>query len=139
MKFASKMFAIAVTMLPLLATAQLGQSQKLVTEVPFAFRVGQKTIPAGTVVVERGSTLGATLLVRNFETKTSQFVMPGLDGKKISATSSLVFHKYGDRYFLTGIKIQGSDSEYRIPESKAEAEIQAENVTAPQEVLLALK
>jgi hypothetical protein len=139
MKFATKMFAIAVTMLPLLATAQLGQSQKLVTNVPFAFRVGQKLIPAGQCVVERTGTIGHLLLVRNFEAKTSQFVLPRASGNAVSSTNALVFHKYGDRYFLAGIKIQGSDSNYQIPESKAEAEVQAANVTAPQEVLLALK
>jgi hypothetical protein len=49
-----------------------------------------------------------------------------------------VFHKYGDRYFLVGVRIQGSQSDYTLPETKAEAEVRAQNITAPQEVMLAL-
>ena len=140
MKFATKILAIAVTALPLLAAAQLGQSDKLVANVPFQFRVGKQLIPAGTVEVARASALGSTLLIRNTEAKATQYVMPRTQDKdkKGSSTNALVFHKYGDRYFLAGIKVKASQFEYRVPETKAEAEVRAQNATAPQEVMLAL-
>jgi hypothetical protein len=138
MNFATKMLAIAVTSLPLLAAAQLGQSEKLVANVPFQFRVGQKLIPAGQVVVQRGNTFGSALLVSNWEAKASQYVLPRAQDKDKKRTNTLVFHKYGDRYFLVGISIQGSQNEYTLPETKAEAEVRAQNITAPQEVMLAL-
>ncbi len=56
-----------------------------------------------------------------------------------AASNVLVFHKYGHRYFLTEVKVEGSRTTYRLPESKAEAELQAQNVNAPDEILLALK
>jgi hypothetical protein len=49
----------------------------------------------------------------------------------------MVFHKYGDRYFLTSIKLKGSTVVYRLRESKAEAELRAQNVPASQKILLA--
>jgi hypothetical protein len=43
------------------------------------------------------------------------------------------------RYFLAEVKVEDSRIIYRLPESKAEAELQAQNVKAPDEILLALK
>ena len=40
MKSAKMMFAFALTMLPMLASAQLSSSDKIVTKVPFEFVVG---------------------------------------------------------------------------------------------------
>jgi hypothetical protein len=50
----------------------------------------------------------------------------------------MVFHKYGDRYFLTGIKLTGSKAVYRLHESRSEAELRAQNAPESQEILLAL-
>jgi hypothetical protein len=49
----------------------------------------------------------------------------------------LVFERYGDRYFLSSIRVQGSDRIYRLPTSKAEAELRAQNVAATEQTLLA--
>jgi hypothetical protein len=57
--------------------------------------------------------------------------------KKASGSYALVFHKYGDRAFLTVIKLAGDRTIYEIPESRAEAELRAQNVTATEETLLA--
>jgi hypothetical protein len=138
MKYAARMLAIAVTMVPLLASAQWGQSNKVVAQVPFQFRAGNQIIPAGECTVQAGSTFGNSLLVRNWEAKAGQFTMPVTSQTATpSATTALVFHKYGERYFLAGVKVKGSQIVYLMPEGKAESELRAQNIPASQEVLLA--
>jgi hypothetical protein len=132
------MLALTLILLPVLATAQLTSSQKLVTQVPFEFMVANKHIPAGECIVQSAVMGARTLLVRNVAAKISLFAPanPG-ETKKAASSYALVFHKYGDQYFLTGIRLAADRTIYRLPESKAEAEIRAQNVPATEEILVA--
>jgi hypothetical protein len=56
---------------------------------------------------------------------------------KGSSGNALIFHKYGERYFLSGIRVAGSQIAYQLPEGKAEAELRAQNEVASQEIVLA--
>jgi hypothetical protein len=140
MKYAMRILAIvAITMMPLLASAQLGRDQRLVTNVPFQFRAGERLIPAGKCVVQRGNLDSKTLIIGNWGAKVGMFANPLISqADEPSTTNAMVFHKYGDRYFLTSIKLKGSKAVYRMHESKAEAELRAQNVSSSQEILLAL-
>lgn len=137
MKRATRMFALTLTLLPMLAVAQMKSSDKLVAHVPFQFRVGEKAIPAGDCIVESAAPGGRVLAFLNIAAKTSALVsaMPE-PTKDANAGYSLVFHKYGNRYFLTGIR-QGGETIDQLPESGAEAELRAQNSPATEEVLLA--
>jgi hypothetical protein len=138
MKYAKLMFALAVTMLPMFAAAQLGSNDRIVTKVPFEFVVGKKTIPAGECVVQAGTADLKTVIIRNGEAKVGLFstILP-IETVKAAGNYALVFHQYGDRYFLWGMKIEGTRVMYRLPESKAEAELRAQNVPATDKILLA--
>jgi hypothetical protein len=57
--------------------------------------------------------------------------------KKASDRYALVFHKYGDKAFLAGVKLAGDRTIYKIPETREESELRAQNVTATEEILLA--
>jgi hypothetical protein len=100
--------------------------------------VGNKHVPAGQCTVEPATNGARTLVIRNVGAKVGFFTpaMPTL-AKKASGSYALVFHKYGDRAFLTGIKLAGDRTIYEIPESRAEAELRAQNVPATEETLLA--
>jgi hypothetical protein len=139
MKYSKRMLAIVVTMMPLLASAQLGSSQRLVANVPFQFRAGEMQIPAGECVVQRAGMDSAALVIGNWSAKLGLFTIPSIaDAPETSSTYAMVFHRYGDRYFLTSIKLKGTKAVYRLHESKAEAELRAQNVPDTQEILLAL-
>lgn len=139
MKYATRMLAIVVTMMPLLASAQLGSSQTLVTNVPFQFRASDKLIPAGECIVQRAGANTNVLVIHNYAGKLGVFSNPLLaEGKQASTINALVFHKYGTHYFLTGIRLAGSKTMYKIPESRQEAELRAQNTPASEETLLAL-
>jgi len=138
MKSAKMMLALALTMSPILASAQLSSSDKIVTKVPFEFVVGNRTMPAGQCVVKAATADIKTVAIRNGDAKVSLLssIVP-VETAKTATAPALVFHRYGDRYFLLGMKIEGTKTMYRLPESKAEMELRARNVPASEEILLA--
>ena len=138
MKYAKRMLALALIALPILAVAQMVSSTRIVGQVPFSFMVGNKHVPAGQCTIEPATNGARMLVIRNVGAKVSLFT-PAMQTQatKASGSYALVFHKYGDRAFLTGIKLAGDRSIYQIPESHAEAELRAQNVTATEETLLA--
>jgi hypothetical protein len=137
MKYATRMLAIVVTLMPLLASAQLS-SNGIVAKVPFQFRAGNTVIPAGQCDVQRAGTDPRTLLIRNSSGKVALFTMARtVSATKGSSGNALIFHKYGERYFLSAIRVEGSPIAYQLSEGKAEAELRAQNVAASQEIVLA--
>ena len=118
------------------ALAQLGGT-RITAQVPFDFVLGDKAVPAGEVTVQ-SMTKSGVLLIQNGDANITLLSMPQMDEtKKPAGSCALVFHRYNHRYFLSGIKIAGSTTAYRLPESKAEAELRAQNVNATEEVLAA--
>ena len=137
MKYAKKMFALVLIASPILAVAQMVSSTKIVGQVPFPFMVGNKHVPAGQCTIEPATEGGRTLVIRNIGASVSLFTpATPIQARKASGSYALVFHKYGDRAFLAGIKVAGDRTFYQIPESKAEAELLAQNATATEEILL---
>lgn len=118
------------------ALAQLGGA-RIAAQVPFDFVLGDKAVPAGEWTVKSVSMSGV-LLIQNADAKVGVLSAPQLDEtKKPAGSCALVFHRYNNRYFLSEIEIEGSRIAYRLPESKTEAELRAQNVTATEEVLFA--
>lgn len=139
MKSAKWMFTMMLMLLPVLASAQLTSEQKIVTQVPFGFMVANKNVPAGEWIVQRASTpTTGTLAIRNVHATVGMFASAKVDETKAPAEKyALVFTRYGGQYFLSGIKLEGSKIIYRLPQSKAEAELRAQNVAGVEEVLVA--
>ena len=101
MKYATRMLVLALTMLPLLASAQLNSSQRIVAQVPFEFAVGSKIVPAGEWVVQPATMDGRVLVIRNTEASAGVFSTSSLvESKKPSEKCTLIFHRYGNSYFL---------------------------------------
>lgn len=119
------------------ALAQLA-STRITAQVPFGFVVGDKAVPAGEWTVSSGPMYGA-LLIKNRDASIGLLSLPQMDeSKKPAGSCVLVFHRYNNnRYFLSEIKVEGSTIAYRLPQSKAEAELRAQNVTATEEGLVA--
>ena len=138
MKNITRILALVVTILPLFAVAQLRQSEKIVTNVPFEFALGNKTVPAGVWEVQPLGDGSSTLAIRNRDAHLSSILNTSTGETRIPAAScALVFHRYGDRHFLAGVKVEGSNVGYRVPESKREAEMRAQNIVPKEEILLA--
>jgi hypothetical protein len=138
MKSAKLMLALMITVVPMVASAQLGNSDKIVARVPFQFVVANKPVPAGQWTIQAATADDRTVMIRNGDAKLSLYANISEAESSTAATApALVFHKYGDRYFLSGLKIEGTRTMYRLPESKAEMELRASNAPMTEQILLA--
>ncbi len=138
MKYAAHVLALTLTLASLTAAAQLPSNQTLVAQVPFQFNVANSAVPAGEWTIKSSSPGSPALTMNNHRAKAALVAMARADeAKQASPSCALVFHKYGETYFLTGIKIAGSRDTYKLPESSRERELQIAGMPATEQILLA--
>ncbi|MGH9508300.1 MAG: hypothetical protein ACRD2Q_00805 [Terriglobales bacterium] len=92
--------------------------------VPFDFAVGADVLPAGEYSVQPAlSDRSDRILLRSRDgrTVTTIFAVP-VKSQQASSQTTLVFKRYGDRYFLSQIWTQGSTVGREVPASSAEQE-----------------
>ena len=100
-------------------------SSRLLADIPFDFHVGQATLPAGTYVLERPSnTYPQVLKIQNTATCKSALTntLPG-SVTNASSQAKLIFHRYGDDYFLAEFCNPYHSITYQLPKSREEKEI----------------
>lgn len=138
MKYAKCIMVLILLVVPTIAAAQLRGSQQLVADVPFTYVVANTVIPMGHTVIQPSDPFGRLLLVRNTNARIDRFATGSANANaKIARECSLVFHKYGRRYFLAGIRVAGSSETYWFTPSKFEQELLAQNAPVTEHVLLA--
>jgi hypothetical protein len=138
MKHANWLVAVSLVVLSGMAAAQFHSNTRIAAQVPFEFVVANKVVPAGQYIVEAANIDSNTLLIRNWDSAVSLYSTSSRTEAKHGASRyALVFDKYGDRYFLAGVELKGSTIAYRVTKSKAEAELEAQNVSVTRETVLA--
>jgi hypothetical protein len=138
MKRSNWIVVVTLVVVSGMAAAQLHSGSSIVAEVPFEFVAANMVVPAGECVIQPTNMNGKNLMIRNAEAKVALFSpWSPTEGRQPASNYALVFNHYGDRYFLSGIRIEGSKMTYRLPESKAEAELRAQNISATEETLAA--
>ena len=126
-----------------LATASFAPAQDRVTKatVPFNFTVGNKTVPAGTYRLSSSSDAEHIIQINNWERNVHLMTMAQPDSYRQTA-NELVFHKYGNQYFLSDIRSAGSSMNYHLATTKAEkrakAQVEEAGLSASEPVLIAL-
>jgi len=129
---------ISLLSLLLMAGSAIAQTIHVRANVPFNFSVGNKTLPAGAYTIETISPDAKMLLLRARVGKPSMMVGSNTaEALKGAEKNKLVFNHYGSQYFLSEIRIEGSDVSYKLPKSRAEVELRAQNASASQMTLLA--
>jgi hypothetical protein len=102
------------------------QDRQILAHIPFAFKVGSSTLPAGDYSLERLGQAQYVWLVRNDHFQAAVLAQASIDGTNMEENSAvLVFHHYGDAYFLSQIQYPGET--YALPASKAEQEMARDN------------
>jgi hypothetical protein len=122
----------------LLATASAyAQTIRLKANVPFNFIVNRATLPAGEYTIESMNLQGTVLSIRDSDQRPKSMVISNrCESAKASAQTKLVFHRYGDRYFLAQIWLAGNKSGHELPKSAREVEV-AKDFTMQPVVLMA--
>jgi hypothetical protein len=111
------------TLCAAVASANAQLSIPIKAKIPFDFNVGNKKLPAGEYTFSRlsGFSDSKTMLVSNLDSSTSVFQLTfGAQVLTPKNESTLVFHKYFDRYFLEQIWTGGEQEGTQLPESRSE-------------------
>jgi hypothetical protein len=133
-KHAATILVLTLMALPGLANAQIRKVIR--ANVPFEFIANGKNMPAGPCTITASGD-GQTVLSIS-SGKKHVFVLPNAtQSSKPYGDTALVFHQYGQRYFLSSIRREGDDRGYGLPAGKAELELRAQKVTEGDVTLLA--
>jgi hypothetical protein len=121
----NKSFATLGTLALLAAASAVGQT-KLTADVPFEFSFANTVMPAGHYDITHTPVM---LEVRGFTSGAGAFsATTNIGDGKYSDQGRLVFHKYGDKYFLTEAWSEQSGGwAVGVPMSKTEREIARSN------------
>ncbi len=138
MKNAKWMLPVMLMLLSGLMAAQSLASSTVVAQVPFEFMANNKIVPAGECIIQSADMDARVLTIRNVATKTGLLAPSSRgDAKKVADSTVLVFKHYGNQYFLSEIRLEGSNQTYKLSASRAETELRAQNASASQQTLLA--
>ncbi len=102
------------------------QSTPATFKVPFGFVAGTTALPAGEYLISNGPAQG-TLSLRGDDRHTIQVSAGSLEILNASGQTKLVFHRYGSRYFLSQLWIEGNNLGREIPIGRQERELAKKN------------
>ena len=127
----SQLFRIALVLTTLVVVSTASAQARpgnVLARVPFSFHVGDRQLPPGSYVVAPA----ADGLVHIFNTKDSQsqlFTSANRMQSPASQTPKLVFHRYGDAYFLSEVWNANGTIGRELPTSRAEKEFASGKAT----------
>ena len=129
----------ALLLMAVAVVINVNAQDKARADVPFDFVVGDKVLPAATYDISEVA--AHAMLIRDFNNGNGAMAQfQPADGKEVMH-GKLVFHKYGERYFLyQAWSIDGQGIQLRESRLEQEESALASNQTsAPQEVVIALR
>jgi hypothetical protein len=109
----------------LLATASAyAQTGVVKANVPFNFIVDKTQIPAGEYLIQSIGTSNSALVIENKDRSVARMVLPiACESFGAQMKTKLVFHRYGDQYFLAQVWTAGNNRGTQLRQSAREAEV----------------
>ena len=121
----SKKLLIVVLALPLLMTAAASaQTIHMKVTVPFNFVAAGANLPAGEYEIQSIGT-GVNVLVIRDRNSAASILVSSSSCESLNASSStkVVFHRYGSRYFLSQLWVEGDKQGHQVAPSTQETEV----------------
>ncbi len=115
-----KMMALAAAVA--LGVGYAGERRTMRADVPFPFRVGKMQLPAGQYNISQNPANGY-VSIASTSTGATAAVLAVNGGKPRDRQSRLVFHQYGNKYFLAELATPMLEHTHRLPKSSAEREM----------------
>jgi hypothetical protein len=121
------------TLCAAVASANAQFSNPIRAKIPFDFNVGDKKLPAGEYTISHlsGFSTRNLISVGSVDASTYQFTV-GTEVLTAKNKSTLVFHKYGDQYFLEQIWSAGETQGTQLLESRIERNIRMQSAQTQQ-------
>jgi len=108
--------------------------------VPFNFTVNGSSLPPGTYTIS--STGGNVFSLKNQQANVNIWAVGMPRTNEPGQSGSLLFHRYGDRYFLSEIRYPHSSAMVHLPTSRTEKKVRERtleaSVSANNNILIAL-
>lgn len=110
------------------AQAQTASRTQLVASIPFQFKVGNKTMPAGEYTISQVNPASDRAVLRLRTRDGSSTVMIQMNSVigKTRESSQLVFNQLGSEYYFAQAWMSAEDTGWQAPRSKAERSAQTE-------------
>ena len=135
MKSISKLaITSAVIALAFISTAS---AQSMRVNIPFGFRAGQESLPAGTYNVALSQQNGRVTLTQLEGNAGCFLLIKAYSRSGAPEQGTLVFHQYGNSYFLSRIDAAGVTNGAELFTSRAELELAKVETRAKQVVVSA--
>jgi len=116
-----KRLQLAVGLLMTLGFSRVdAQTMDVRATIPFEFRMGQQVLNAGTYTIHTSDGL---LILRENARMATMGLTVATEPPKDSSTAVLVFHRYGDTYFLNKIWVPGYNIARGVIKSSFEKEL----------------
>lgn len=140
-KLAINTFAI-LSLVLVVSAVSYAQGTRLVkkVEIPFEFSVNNKVLPAGVYNVER--TNDNVLFIRSEDNKeASASLTVAVEANAAQESGSMVFHRYGDTYFLFQVWERGAANGRQLLKSRNEKSVESETEesAAPSNVVVPMR
>lgn len=117
---------VALSFVTAVASAN-GQSRAVVANIPFEFSVGDKALPAGEYTVRAATENSNALAVQNKQSAKSAIRLSiSIQKFQESEKTRLVFHRYGPRYFLSEVWVEGEKIGRQLLKTKEESTIESQ-------------
>jgi hypothetical protein len=134
-------FGILTTLTLSLLVSVLTHAQTIArATVPFDFTVGQTQMRAGTYVIS--PLTQAAIMIRDGKTSEGVYTLfRSEQAGRGDSNPKLVFHRYGDKYFLSQVSPGYGSAVMQLPTSKLEKELRIATTRGVpvQEVIAAMK
>ena len=140
MKTKMMTFLALASVATVLAVPLCAQTISVSADIPFQFVVRDQVMPAGQYTVTSGGS-SPTLVLRNAGSKANVFVITStVEGSEAKGGYQLVFHRYGNQYFLSQVFGTADAAGREIHESRTERELaKTSSVRKTETVILLAK
>lgn len=134
-----KLVVLTMSLALLMSAAASAQTVHLKANVPFNFIAGHTRFPAGQYELLSTGNGDSVLVIRSLDSKPQALVLSNsCESRCPSAGTKLVFHRYGQRYFLSQVWMKGDNIGHQVPASSWEVEV-AKDFSMDEVVVLVAK
>jgi hypothetical protein len=125
------------------AGSALAQDHKVTATIPFNFTVDGSKLPAGNYIVGSDVNSPRMLTISDRQKGVSAMVITVRDTDASDAGNMLIFHHYGNQYFLSEVRTTNASMSCHLATSKQEkrarALTQEASLRVNHDVMIALK
>lgn len=118
---------VVIALATAVVSANAQTANRVIASVPFEFSVGYKSMPAGEYAVRSIASAGNAVMIQSADAKVSALRQTEATVQlKSNNHARLVFHRYGERYFLAEVWNGAGNTGRQLFESQEEREMESE-------------